>query len=191
MCVIETVITTTNKGGRPRKHPDYRAAWAAASRAYRKRKRVVRTKRKAYDSSGECEWYAPESVYQPILNRLSMTEFDLDPCSPRLDGPIPVKTCYTAVKNGLLRPWQGVVWCNPPYGGRAMAAWCDKAIQGARNGARVIILAHVRTDTKWFHGLMEAGGRPEFIKGRVAFERPDGTSESAPFPSVLIWLGFY
>ena len=189
MSIIKTVIKTTNKGGRPRMHPDRRAAWAAASRAYRKRERAARTKRKAYHSSGECEWYTPASVYQPILERLSMTEFDLDPCSPWLDGPIPAKTRFTPADNGLLQPWQGVVWCNPPYG-RAMAAWCDKAIQEARKGVRVIILAHARTDTKWFHGLMEAGGRPEFIKGRVAFVRPDGTSESAPFPSVLIWLGF-
>jgi hypothetical protein len=142
MSVIKTVIKTTNKGGRPRKHPDRRAAWAAASRAYRKRERAARTKRKAYHSSGECEWYTPASVYQPILERLSMTEFDLDPCSPWLDGPIPAKTRYTPADNGLLQPWQGVVWCNPPYGGRIMAAWCDKAIQEARKGARVIILAH-------------------------------------------------
>jgi hypothetical protein len=43
-------------------------------------------------------------------------EFDIDVASPA-GGPwfVPHKAYYTVVDDGLAQPWDGVVWCNPPY----------------------------------------------------------------------------
>lgn len=43
-------------------------------------------------------------------------EFDLDVASPP-GGPwhVPAKAYYTAEDDGLTSPWNGLVWCNPPY----------------------------------------------------------------------------
>jgi hypothetical protein len=42
--------------------------------------------------------------------------FDLDAAAP-VGGPLhtPTDRYYTAADDGLVAPWTGVVWCNPPY----------------------------------------------------------------------------
>ena len=42
--------------------------------------------------------------------------FDLDPCAPVKRPWATADNHYTIEDDGLLRPWQGLVWCNPPYG---------------------------------------------------------------------------
>lgn len=180
--------TSRNNGGRPRKHPDIRTAWAAASKAYRERQKWQLTKFKPLMSSASEDWFTPSEIYLPVLARLGRDAFDLDPCSPSRDGPIPALKRFTKEDDGLRQPWQGLVWCNPPYG-REIRKWIDKAISEYQAGADIILLVPARTDTQWWHHLMDAGGRPEFLKGRIRFLRPDGTPGAAsPFPSALVYL---
>ncbi len=47
------------------------------------------------------------------------------------------------------------------------------------------MLVASRTDTKWFHKLMEYAKEIRFIKGRLKF---DNYKNSAPFPSAIIIL---
>jgi crossover junction endodeoxyribonuclease RuvC len=60
------------------------------------------------------EWRTPENYFRALG-----LVFDLDPCWP-LDGPcfVPARKHYTLRDNGLLLPWLGLVWLNPPFGGR-------------------------------------------------------------------------
>jgi len=64
-------------------------------------------------------------------------------------------------RDGLTANWNdyGKVWCNPPYG-RGIANWVDKAFQ-CNN--LVVMLLPARTDTKWFHDLLDNGCHIEFI----------------------------
>lgn len=172
--------------GRPRKHHTAdarRAAQAKAARLYRQRK-----KRSVHHKSDSQEWYTPSTLLDDVLSRLGMDAFDLDPCSPRHGGPVPANHHYTRADDGLAQPWYGTVFCNPPYG-REIAAWADKATREAATGAQVIMLVPARTDTKWWHSLMAAGGVPEFLPGRIRFERDGQPADPAPFPSALIWIG--
>lgn len=66
------------------------------------------------------DWYTPRWVF----DGMGIT-FDLDVAAP--DGGaanVPARRFYTVADDGLLSPWEGVVWCNPPYS--APTAWCRK-----------------------------------------------------------------
>lgn len=81
--------------------------------------------------------------------------FNLDVCAL----PENAKTAryYTPEQDGLTQPWEGVVWCNPPYG-RQIGKWVERAALSAEAAAVVVMLLPARTDTKWFH---------EYIYGRL------------------------
>lgn len=74
------------------------------------------------------------------------------------------------------------MFINPPYSN--IGEWCDFAIkQSELYRKHIILLIPSRTDTKYFHRLLEHGVDLEFIKGRLTF----GTMKTpAPFPSVLV-----
>ena len=66
------------------------------------------------------DWYTPAWVFEGMG-----VTFDLDVAAPDGGVPwIPTKHCYTIADDGLLQPWFGLVWCNPPYS--APAPWCRK-----------------------------------------------------------------
>jgi len=65
-------------------------------------------------------WYTPSWIFEGM----DFT-FDIDVASP--DGGLewlPARKFYTVADDGLLMPWEGYVWCNPPYS--APTAWCRK-----------------------------------------------------------------
>jgi hypothetical protein len=125
------------------------------------------------------EWLTPPE----ILNALG--DFDLDPCAPE-NRPWDMAQNHYSI-NGLFLPWNGRVWCNPPYG-KETGKWLDKL---ARHG-NGIALTFARTETKMFfdhvwpkaHSLL-------FISGRLYFHYVDGTRAKANSggPSVLIAYG--
>lgn len=99
----------------------------------------------------------------------ALGRFDLDPCSPTT-GPSPSSTAakhLTALDDGLTAPWEGSVWCNPPYSD--IAPWMAKmAAHG--NG---IALVFARTETAWwFDSVWPHASRLLFLKGRLTFWRP-------------------
>src|SRR5262249_22189636 len=77
---------------------------------------------------------------------------------------------------------------NPPYGDE-IAIWVDRLIQ-AYEGEEIveaIALLPARTDTKWFQSLTEIEDYVLcFVTGRLRFS---GAENSAPFPSVVVYMG--
>src|SRR5688500_7536711 len=69
-------------------------------------------------TSADC--YTPRCLFDAIGLR-----FDLDLAAPP-GGPwhVPAVRYYTAEDDGLAQPWDGLVWCNPPYS--AMKDWAPK-----------------------------------------------------------------
>lgn len=65
------------------------------------------------------EWLTPPE----ILSKLG--SFDLDPCAPIRRPWATAENHYTIEDNGLLKPWFGRVWLNPPFGKYA-ADWIQK-----------------------------------------------------------------
>jgi len=127
------------------------------------------------------EWLTPRSILQPL------GKFDLDPCSP-IKRPWDTATQhYTINDNGLILPWDGRVWLNPPYGD-TMIKWLKKMAEHD-NG---IALTFARTDTKQFHQwIFPHAISLLFLQGRINFCTVDGrvAKDNSGAPSVLIAYG--
>ena len=115
-------------------------------------------------------WSTPKELYDKYINDGC---FDPCPIDPQWDG--------------LEIEWKEKNFVNPPYSD--ISSWVDKSIDEViKNNSIVYLLVPSRTDTKWFHKLMNKSDihiELNFIKGRLKF----GTSKnSAPFPSVIIYI---
>lgn len=114
-------------------------------------------------------WLTPKFIIE------ALGEFDLDPCTPTT---MPWKTAerrYTKEDDGLIQPWEGRVWLNPPYG-REAVKWLRKL--AVHNNGTALLLA--RTETKdWFESVWPKASGILFLKGRLYFHHEDGTKAKA------------
>lgn len=144
---------------------------------------------KAAHSSEKHNWATPPRLMQAIHDHWGLGSFDLDACAEQWSAKAP--RFYTIEDDGLSQPWNGMVWCNPPYG-RAVGGWLEKAIKETRLNPRcegVFILTFVRSDTQWWQEHVRYADSVVMLKGRVKFQSgPDDTEPrfSAPAPSCLI-----
>jgi hypothetical protein len=128
------------------------------------------------------EWTTPPRIVEVAAKVLG--GIDLDPCAEEARG-VPAQVHYTRADDGLARPWFGRVYMNPPYG-RQIGLWiakvCDEYEHGRIEAA--VVLVHARTDTRWARRI--AAYPRCYIYGRLRF---GGSVNSAPFPSMLVYLG--
>ena len=127
---------------------------------------------------GHPEWLTPPHILQ------ALGPFDLDPCAP-ITRPWPMAARhFTTQDDGLLQPWHGFVFCNPPYGNET-GKWLARC---AEHG-RAIALTFARTETKaFFDHVWPRASALLFIEGRLRFHTVDGQpgKTSSGAPSVLI-----
>jgi hypothetical protein len=130
--------------------------------------------------TGKDEWLTPPEIIG------ALGEFDLDPCSPINRPWDTAKKHYTILDNGLIQPWEGKVWCNPPYGKEAV-----KWLKRCATHGNCIALTFARTETRMFFSCVwEKATAILFIKGRLKFYHVTGEQgDSAGAPSVLIAYG--
>lgn len=167
--------------GRPRAY----CSDVCRQRASRRRRRV-----KPYHLRQSDGWCTPDWLLDAVLSAADRENgyFDLDPCSPAPDGPVPALKRYTIVQDGLAQDWRGLVWCNPPYS--RVRQWIAKCAQAARSGAVAIALVPARTDTRWWHQNVAGQATVLLLPGRLKFERLDGRpANAATFPSALAVYG--
>lgn len=132
--------------------------------------------------SGTVVWLTPPYIIE------ALGPFDLDPCSPPAsERPFETAASYwTEADDGLVQPWHGRVWMNPPYG-PGMVKWLTKLATHGDGYA----LVFARTETRaFFDGVWDHADALFFFKGRLKFHRPDGTPGAAcQSPSVLAAYG--
>jgi phage N-6-adenine-methyltransferase len=129
-----------------------------------------------YSSRSE-EWPTPQEFYDKLNDEFNFT---LDPCATKENAKC--KRFFTKEEQGLIQDWGSeTVFCNPPYG-KEMKMWTRKCFESSLKGATVVLLAHSRTDTKWFHEWVYGKSELRFIKGRLKFGEG---KYSAPFPSLV------
>lgn len=128
-------------------------------------------------SSKSVVWETPQDLFDKLNAEF---HFDLDVCA--LPENAKCEKYYTPEDDGLLQPWNGVCWCNPPYG-RTIGKWIQKAYETFAGGGTVVMLLPARTDTKWFHEYIYNKAEIRFIKGRLKF---GNSKNSAPFPSMVV-----
>lgn len=126
-------------------------------------------------------WLTPPEIIR------ALGPFDLDPCAAA--EPRPWDTAirhYALPQNGLVLPWRGRVWLNPPYGNPAIVGpWMRRMAEHGRGTA----LIFARTETEvFFKTVWQAAKACLFMEGRLHFHHPDGSraGNNAGAPSVLV-----
>lgn len=139
-------------------------------------------------SSERPDWQTPDVVLERVRK---VAPIALDPCTVQ-SNPVGAARWLTveSALDGLTASWTeladgGLVYHNPPYG-RALSRWAAKVDVEACDGAEIITLVPARTDTKWFHTLVENARVVCFWKGRIKFR---GATAGAPFPSAAVYHG--
>jgi hypothetical protein len=119
-------------------------------------------------SSLSDHWSTPGSVYSALDREFAFT---FDPC------PLQSR------QSGVLIPWTGNVFCNPPY------SKIDDFLRhglfhlASGNAKLLVYLVPSRTDTAWFHDYCLKADEIRFIRGRLKF---GDAKNSAPFPSMIV-----
>jgi hypothetical protein len=124
------------------------------------------------------DWYTPPEIFEAL--RLT---FDLDPCSPGPDHWVPARRVFTRIDDGLAQPWSGLVFMNPPFGGRnGHVPWLRRFLDHG-NG---IAIVRAYTSSDWFHRYAVHAETMLFPKGKTKFVRPDGSIGRAPGHGVVL-----
>lgn len=115
-------------------------------------------------SSASVEWATPQETFNELDRKWGPLELDV--CATPENAKCP--RFYTKEQNGLLMPWSGKIWMNPPYG-REIRHWVRRAYEVSMRGeAQVVCLLPARTDTAWWHDYC-VKGLVSFIRGRLRF----------------------
>lgn len=126
------------------------------------------------------DWYTPPWVFEG----LGVT-FDLDVAAPPGGLPwIPARRHYTIVDDGLDQPWEGLVWCNPPYGNPS--PWCRRWAQHPEG------LPLIRADlsSECQHVAFAAADAIWVPRPRLAFvPGHEANAHNADFSTVLLSRG--
>lgn len=142
----------------------------------------------------ENEWYTPGEYLEAA--RVVLGVIDLDPAScAEANKTVQAARYYTREENGLLLPWTGRVWCNPPYtqvkpGQSSIKAWVEKLVSSYWSGEveEAISLVPNDTSTQWFSWLWEF--IVCFPPRRIRFDIPGKQRrEQPPFGTCLVYLG--
>lgn len=113
------------------------------------------------------EWYTPKWLFDALG-----LHFDIDVCSP-IDAThvnVPYNFRYTILDDGLQQPWEGIVWCNPPYSDSE--PWANKMIE--HNDG--ILLTHVPMNALWASKVWQSCRGLRLFQA-MEFVRPDGSPE--------------
>jgi hypothetical protein len=124
------------------------------------------------------DWFTPAYIFDALG-----LVFDLDVAAP-FDGPRHTPCREWISDNSLERDWGGLVWMNPPFGGRnGLVPWLDKFMAHG-NG---IALTPDRTSAPWWQSAARRADGLLFTCGRVKFERPGGSIGGKPGSGVTLW----
>lgn len=128
------------------------------------------------------DWYTPPEILRS-LGFSKIYPFDLDPCSPGFDHWIPACEIFTKENDGLSQEWFGLVFMNPPFGGRnGHVPWLKKFIEHG-NG---IAIVRAYTSSGWFHDWATKAETMCFPRGKTKFIRPDGSIGKSPGHGIII-----
>jgi DNA N-6-adenine-methyltransferase (Dam) len=138
------------------------------------------------------EWYTPRWIFDAA----GLT-FDLDVCAPVAPEfrTCPARRYLTVLDDGLIAPWNGLVWMNPPYSNSG--PWVERFI---RHGEGLALVP--AANSSWRGPLMRCAdgvalvsvstklARPS-IGSRLSsgFGRPDGSQVGYPVALILAARG--
>ncbi len=128
-------------------------------------------------SSEHGEWATPPALFAKLDHEF---KFDTDVAASAANAKC--RRYYTLTDDGLIQPWQGTVWVNPPFG-RNIGQWVEKAYREAQTGSVVVMLLPARTDTSWWGSWVMMAAEIRLLSGRIRF---GDAGNNAPFPSAIV-----
>jgi len=136
------------------------------------------------------EHYTPQYVLKAVI--ACMGAIDMDPASNSREIPnVPAARHYNAQDNGLVQPWKGRVFLNPPFG-PGVEKWFSKLYQERSAGrtTEAIVLWKSATETAAWKTLTAISCRVCFPSARIRFAGPSGDGGPGPtFSPALFYVG--
>lgn len=132
-------------------------------------------------------WYTPPWLIEKA--RTVLGAIDLDPATcEAAQAVVKAAHYYTEHEDGLVQPWYGRMWINPPYS--APTPWVRRAIGEYLAGHidAAIILTNSYTETGWWQDLA-AHASMLFFRGRLNFWHPEKTSTQNRTGQTMAYLG--
>lgn len=125
------------------------------------------------------------NLWRPISDCIG--GFDLDPAAGAEPDPI-ADTRYTKEDDGLIQPWYGKVWLNPPFNNKGV--WYKRVVDKYENGdvELAVVIAPADTSTDWFHDWFSRADVICFLEGRDWYEANQGNGGSPSFSTMVgVW----
>ena len=121
------------------------------------------------------DWYTP-----PWLFKAAGLTFDMDVAAPvdPARRTCPARTYLTPIEDGLTYPWQGIVWCNPPYS--RPGPWVDRFAEHGDGGLLLIPAAA----SAWLGTVLAAADALTITYAE--FIRPDGRTDKPRGISLIL-----
>lgn len=143
-------------------------------------------------SSQSDQWFTPPKYLKEVVEVLGW--IDLDPAScPEAQVHVQAKRYFTRQENGLLRPWHGKIFLNPPYGKTRnrsnQGIWSQKLIDEYNKGnvTEAILLTNAQTPEKWFQPLWQY--TVCLTDHRIPFDHPDGRKQQPTHGNAFTYFG--
>lgn len=128
------------------------------------------------------EWYTPAWITDPL------GRFDLDPAAPSVPHRKIAGREYTKADDGLILPWSGRVWLNPPFSQPLLRQFVHRM---AQHGNGIVLIPCRGFDTTWFQeDIFEKASAVLFLRGRVTFSGPGSRKGGhSPIGTLLVAYG--
>lgn len=125
-------------------------------------------------------WLTPPDVV------LALGSFDLDPCGA--PGHVLARVTYLQEHgaDGLVDPWFGRVWMNPPYG-KTMRQWVERLVEHGTGTALIPVAAGTKL---WQEVVFPNASAIHFYRHRIKFIRRDGKDDDMVSPQASAIVAF-
>ncbi len=143
------------------------------------------------DASNESDgWYTPAWVINAA--RTVMGGIDTDPATcAAAQSIVQAKLWYTTTEDGLISPWRGRVWLNPPYSN--VWPWADRMVRLYQTGDidAGTMLVNCACSPKWAQHLWTHANAVCLFNRRINFWHPTKTNAGGSYDrdSALFYFG--
>ena len=141
-------------------------------------------------NSGNNEWYTPGEIIQAA--KAAMGGIDCDPASSDVaNQTVGADVFFTQEQDGLILPWRGRVWLNPPYAQPFIAQFAEAAASKFESGEfeQACILVNNATETGWFQRLLSVASGVCFPSSRIRFLSTGGKQGAPLQGQAILYIG--